>query len=330
MTILFVSGVNDPSTAAITLDDNGNIAYRLTGNCSVEPLLPLKDGLAATFLIFGKYVKQPNVQFKTTPSLIFNQIADPDTHRGALERCADLCDQVNTSVINHPRKVLETSRDQVAQTLQGIPHVVVPRTQRFRPRSPEEVFSRASAEGFGFPFIVRMVGLHDGKGTVKIDSRDDYALLHVLPFDGREFYLSEFIDCRDDQGLYHVQRIAMIDGAPFLRHALFDEHWNVSEGSWPFMLERETWDAIHAREALLENERIPALQAAFAEIAKRLQLEYFGIDCCLGEDGRLVVFEANAGMNMLFNPQPEMGGRMERFKEKLYQLLTRYSGERVI
>ena len=97
------------------------------------------------------------------------------------------------------------------QALQGIPRVHMPRTQRFRPNSPDEVFSRATAEGFDFPFIVRVAGLHGGVSMVKVDSREAYSALHALPFDGREFYLAEFVDYRSKDGLFRkLHRIRIV------------------------------------------------------------------------------------------------------------------------
>jgi glutathione synthase/RimK-type ligase-like ATP-grasp enzyme len=296
----------------------------------VHHRLPLKEGVAASYLIFGKGVRQHSIEFKKPPSLIFNQIADPDTHRGALERCVELCEQVNTTVINHPRKVLETSRDQVSQKLQGIPGVVMPRTQRFQPRSPEEVYSRAAAEDFDFPFIVRVAGLHGGVSMIRVQGREDLPALHSLPFDGREFYLTEFIEHRDADGYYHKQRIAVIDGKPILRHWLFNRDWLIHGSSRDFMLQRESWDEHFVRTERLETESLPGLESAIGEIARRMGLEYFGIDGCVLPSGDLVVFEANANMNILHNPYPEMEGQMRRINSRVYDMLTRYSGEQVI
>jgi glutathione synthase/RimK-type ligase-like ATP-grasp enzyme len=330
MPILFVSGVNDRSEIGVTLDEQSNPVYLLDGNTSVHRRLPLREEVTGSFLIFGRGVSQPPVEFKTAPSLIFNQIAEPDTHRGALERCIELCDQVNTTVINHPRHVLRTTRDQVAQILQGIPVVVVPRTQRFVPASPDEVFSRAHAESFDFPFIVRIAGEHGGRWMVRIDGPEDHARLHALPFDGRPFYLIEYIDCRDERGLYNKQRIAMIDGEPMLRHALNGRDWVVLGNDRRAMVEREGWEGLAALEAGLESELLPRVAAGCREIARRLRLEYFGIDGCMRPDGSLVVFEANANMKIVTGSNPERADRRERVYQKIYEMLTRYSGERVI
>jgi glutathione synthase/RimK-type ligase-like ATP-grasp enzyme len=330
MTILFVSGVSDLSEVGLILDEQGKLGYMLDGNCSVENRLPMSKEAADSCLLFGKAVEQQGIGFTRPPSLIFNQIANPDTHRGALERCIELCEQVNTTVINHPGKVLQTSRDLVAQKLQGIPGVIVPRTQRFQPRSPDEVFSRAAAENFDFPFIARVAGLHGGVGMVRVDNRDSHALLHALPFDGRDFYLTEFVDYGDEEGMYHKQRIVCIDGEPFLLNSVFGPDWNIHASARSFMLQRESWEDDRIRVGDLESRALPPLLEAIRGISQRLGLEYFGIDCSLRPDGQMLVFEANANMNLLHNPHPELQERFDKLNELVYQLLTKYSGEKVI
>lgn len=330
MTILFIDGINDLSQIGIAPDDNGNPGYLIDGNCSVHRRLPLRKGIASSFLIFGKGVKQPGVALKTPPSLIFNQIADPDTHRGALERCAELCAQLDAAVINHPRHVLRTSRDRVSQDLQGIPGVIMPRTQRFQPRSPDEVFSRAASENFAFPFITRVAGVHGGKNMIRVDSPEDYAALHALPFDGRSFYLTEYVHLQDGQGLYHKQRIAVIDGEPLLRHAMYDADWKIHSGARAFMLARESWEEELVYFDRYDKELLPPMRSAIDEITRRLQLEYYGIDCALQPDGQMIVFEANANMNFLYNPYDVIQYRVDAIVNRIHQMLTRYSGKRVI
>jgi glutathione synthase/RimK-type ligase-like ATP-grasp enzyme len=330
MPILFVDGVNDRSVAGIRLDENERPVYLVDGNCSIHRRLPLKEGVAASLTLFGKAFSQHGLDFSTVPSLIFNQIADADTHRGALEKCIQLCEQVNTTVINHPRAVLETTRDRVAGKLQNIPGVIMPRTRRFRPRAPEEVLEYAVADGIGYPFIARVAGEHQGRRMIRVDSQADAAGLHALPFDGRDFYLSEYVDCRGEDGYYHKQRIVVIDGEPILRHSLFSDEWKVHGTARGFMLEHISWEQDIADFQRVSGELLPPLRPAIDEITRRLGLQYYGIDGHLREDGRLVVFEANANMNVLHSPNPEAAYRVEAIQQNLYALLTKYSGERVL
>jgi glutathione synthase/RimK-type ligase-like ATP-grasp enzyme len=306
MTILFVSGINDLSTVGITLDDQGRVGYLMDGNASVQHRMSLGDRETTAFTIFGMGVKQNSAEFKTPPAVIFNQIADPDTHRGALQRCVELCDQVDTRVINHPQKILQTSRDQVSQTLQGITGVVVPRTQRFQPSSPEEVFSRAAAEGFEMPFITRVAGLHGGVSMVKVDSRDDYSALHALPFDGRDFYLTEFVDYKSADGLYRKTRIAVVDGVPLIRHHLIDSNWMVHASALRFMDQQPMlMDEANSVLEDFDGTLRPAIEDRLSEITRRLGLDYYGIDCHIDGQGEVLIFEANANMNILYNSRKE-------------------------
>lgn len=330
MTILFVSGVNDQSTMGMSLDAKGQLIYLMDGNCSIHNRLPLIRGADQPYLIFGKGVRQQLPEFQHKPSLIFNQISDADTHRGALQRCAQLCDHLGTPVLNQPRQVMQTGREKVSEKLQDIPGVIMPRTWRFQPRSPGDVTAFAAEQGALFPVIARVAGEHHGRNMVRVDGDADKDLLHALPFDGRDFYLSEFVDYRSGDGLYHKQRIVVIDGKPLLRHALYHDTWLVHASSRAFMLERESWEDDIARFDRLAAENLPALQPAIDTITERLQLEYFGIDCCLRPDGRMLIFEANANMNVLLSPNAATRYRVKAIEKSLYAMLAKYSGERVI
>jgi hypothetical protein len=65
-------------------------------------------------------------------------------------------------------------------------------------------------------------------------------------------------------------------------------------------------DALGREEASLldrfERELKPLIAARVRTIAERLGLDFFGIDCHVTADGELLLFEANASMNLLVNP----------------------------
>jgi len=329
MTILFVNGINDRSVIGINLDSKGQVGYLIDGNCSIYHRLELQEDAAFEYTLFGKGVQQRRPEFRQKPSLIFNQISDADTHKGALRRCESLCDQLGVPVLNHPRHILQSARERVANKLQNIAGVIMPRTTRFTPGSPEETLEYAASKEFPFPYIVRVAGDHHGKRMVVIKEAGDLPLLHVLPFDGRDFYLTEYVDFRDDAGLYHKQRIIVVDGEPLLRHSLYTDSWMVHASAREFMLQREGWKEDIERFDQLSSEVIPGLRNVITEITERLQLEYYGIDCCLLPDGQMLVFEANANMNALHSPNPATRYRVEAIEQKLYAMLAKYSGETV-
>lgn len=330
MAILFVSGVNDLSTVGIQTDKDGNVVHMTDGNGPVYGRIPFKQGMAAYLVLFGLGVKQRMVNFKRPPSLIFNQIADAETHRGSLQRCAELCESVSSPVINQPKRILHTTRELVSGLLQEIPGVVMPKTMRFQPLSPRAVFEYAKTVDIDLPFMVRVADDLTGKSRVLVRNPDDRALLNALPFDGRDFLLTEFVDFKDNEGLYHRIRLLVVDGEAVLRDALFNSDWKIPGSSHAFMLSRETWEGHAERCRRFETEVLPALASRVSEIKRRLDLEYFGIDCHINADGEMLVFEAGANMDMLLNPHPELNGRMEMIQQKIHALINRHSGEVVI
>ena len=330
MTILFISGVNDLSTVSVQADPSGQFYPVLTGNCSILGRIPLKKEIPAFVALFGKGVKQPLARLEKHPSLVVNQIADADTHRGALERCQELLQQVNAPVLNPPGEVLRSRRDEVSGTLQGIDGVVVPRTIRVQPESPETVLSLAAADDMALPLIVRVAENFDEAGKVLVTDRDNLDGLNAFPFDGRDFYLTEFIDCRDNSGVCQAQRITVIDGEPVLRWAMFDDGWDVGSHSRRFMSGRESRGDDLARVQWFENDVMPSLAERIREITQRLKLDYYSIDCHVRPDGEMVVFQAGARPDALTFHRPHENERMKLFQGKIQAMLARRSGEVVV
>lgn len=327
MTILFVKGAPDDNIGEFKgIDARGNISWNVKGCCDVEQYVELPPGASASIMMFGPKVEQSPVTFHRQPSLVFNQIADPDSHAGALRRCAEMCRRLPVPVINHPDRVLATTRDRVSETLQGIAGVRMPRTIRARPSSPDQVFEQAAAFGIALPLIVRLPGFHNGISMVLLRDREDYALLHALPFDGRDFYLTEFVDSREERGVYTKTRIAMIDGEPCFRHFFYDENWMIHYKAMEFM---EKNPGIFSREELADRRqhRVDLARPALKQIHERLGLDYFGIDCQVGEEGEVLVFEANATMNMLAQGQGAYLENVEVVRDRVKAMMSRRSGE---
>ncbi|MBT8062428.1 MAG: hypothetical protein KJO85_07070, partial [Gammaproteobacteria bacterium] len=67
---------------------------------------------------------------------------------------------------------------------------------------------------------------------------------------------------------------------------------------------------------------------ALKEIANRLQLDYFGVDCQIAPDGEILLFEANANMNMMVDVLPEISDRIQAIKQRLGAMVENRSGER--
>lgn len=230
--------------------------------------------------------------------VIFNSLADPDINASSLLVAISALAGVTTPIVNDPRHIIRTRRDIAAGTLAGLEGLVVPRTLRLTDeRTPSAVVAE---HGLQYPLLARSAGSHTGVGLVRVEEPSHLDAAFERGAVARPAYVSEFVDCRHADGLYRKMRLVVCGGTVLMRHHLFSDEWLVHAASQKFM---------ESRPDLLEIERVAAaeplkvLPAGGAElmtrIKRRVGLDYFGIDCAPLPDGRLVVFEVNAVMNML-------------------------------
>ncbi len=287
------------------LDKNGRFQYMLNGSSSVAPHMENVTEFKSHRFILGGTGGNQRYGFQFHPAVIFNEISDPDTHSHSLSRCIDFCSQQKVPVLNRPEAIQQTRRDRVTEALKDIPGVVAPRTIRFSPKSPDDVRKQINAKFTG-PVLLREAGTHGGKSLTKIDSLDHIKQqLYPFALDGRPYYLIELRNFASGDGLYRKFRIVVIEGVPYLRHMLINDHWMVHRTAREFMSSRKSlqeeekqWVETFYKKPPLE------LTKRIMKIADRLKLDYFGIDCNLDEDGNVLIFEANANMNILINTQP--------------------------
>jgi len=323
--IIFTFGVNDRGVADIRPDPNGQPHIHVDGSLSALGNIDLGNNKPLPLLLFGGRAEQPPLNIPQRPDLIFNQISNPDTHSIALERCVDVCRRFDgIPVINHPDAIKETARDAVYQKLHDIDGVRFPKTVRCVPESPEHVLELIESEGFKLPVIVRTAGEHNASNMVLVESSDHLEKLHTLAFDGSDFYIIEFIDCSDENGIFKKQRILIMDGKAYPRHVFFGPDWLINSKAIDFMLENpQVGDLLGLMDEL--DERMPRLEPALNEISKRMKLDVFGIDCDILDDDTLVIYEANANMYTLRDTIPPLSPRVKIIQQQLRQLIERRS-----
>ena len=322
MSYLFTRGINDENLVEPMLSKNGRISLRIDGSSGVFRHMQFSDDMAESIVFFGKKVRQDGIRYKLKPTVVFNEITDPDSHVEALRRCESFCDQLGVPVINHPAAIRQTTRDRVATLLQGIPGVTMPATVRCAPKSPDEIYAVMKRENLEYPVIVRLAGVHGGVSSVLITSNRDRDKLHVYPFDGRDFYLTQFVDYQDPDGLYRKYRLVIVGNQLLIRHALISDQWMVHASSKEFARQRpELWAERERRVASFETETEPKIQQQIRQITQRIKLDYFGIDCNIDNDGKMLIFEVNANMNILLNPKNEATEVVRSIKAAIARLL---------
>lgn len=254
--------------------------------------------------------------------VVFNAIADPDSCAGALDVAHWLVQKTTVPVINAPARVSSTGRTSNAQRLRGLEGVIAPACALI-PRSE----FLAAPEGFEFPILARAPGYHNGEHFAFVEESSRLAAaVEELP--GNELLAIEFIDTRSEDGRFQKYRAMAIGGELYPSHMAVSNHWNVHYFS------AQMGKAERAEEARYLADMRGSLGVVAFEALKRvadaLGLEYVGIDFGVAQDGRVVVFEANAAMTIFMpEPRPETEYRRRaasRIFEAAQQLVMRKAG----
>ncbi len=227
--------------------------------------------------------------------IAFCTIADPDRCAADLDRASAL----SLPMLNPPDRVAATRRDRLPGLLQGIPGLALPRTERV---ARDELIRHIEGAA-GRPLLIRPAGSHGGTDLAKIgDVTELPEFLEPLP--DQVFYLTEFYDYRSADGFYRKYRFIFVDRQVFAYHLAIMEDWKVHY--WRTDMARQMWMK-QEEEAFLADwttQFPPGATQTLDRLARRLDLDFGGIDCGLMPNGEIVLFEANAAMLVHLDDDP--------------------------
>jgi len=231
--------------------------------------------------------------------LVVNAISDADSCQASLEAATVLFTSPQAPVINRPAEVWATGREANARRLAKIPGVRTPRVASF----PRDFFAEKSApetlaqKGFSFPLLLRAPGYHTGLHFVRVESAAELAAAATgLP--GESLTVLEFLDARGADGLIRKYRVMAIDGKFYPAHAAVSRDWKVH-----FFTSGAPDSPASRAEDLAFLQDMPQVLGApvmetLGRIREVIKLDYWGLDFSLAPDGRVLLFEANATMNV--------------------------------
>ena len=205
-------------------------------------------------------------------------------------------------VLCAPRRIARLSRDGACELLQSAPGIVVPVTKRIDRQSLES-FGRSGmavtaviADG-AFPIIIRPVDSQKGHGLMKVDTPEAIAVyLKTRPENA--FYVARYVEYRGPDGQFRKYRIVLIDQRPYVCHMAISDNWVVHYVS-AGMLESVAKRAEEARFFTgFDDGFARRHHDALLSLAKRMELEYVGVDCGETPDGELLIFEVDSGMTV--------------------------------
>ena len=240
--------------------------------------------------------------------LIFNAIAEPDRAAAALLAASTIVAYLGKPCINPPAAMLAANREQVGQKLAHLPSSIIPQVKRAR--------ALTDLADFPLPYLLRPTGTHAGNGMILV--QDPAQRPTVL--DG-ESYALPFIDYKSADGQYRKYRVVMVDGVPYPFHMGLSVDWMVHYAN-ARPVDKNQMD--REEEAFLTDiaQIFPApLQADLSEMAKVLELDFFAVDCGIHQDGRLVLFEVDAGAIIHTLDNPTLYPYKHRFVPRIFDAL---------
>lgn len=225
--------------------------------------------------------------------------SETETNRAILQALERVLQDWPRPVINAPRCIPNTERSNASRLLQDIPGLLMPPTIELKRAALEAVADGRTPvahlfDGCRFPVILRPVGSHAGRALEKIDDAAAVAA-YLSGVEGTDFYISNFIDYRSQDGQFRKYRVAIVAGQPFASHMAISSHWMihyVNAGMYEDGAKR-------AEEAsFMENfaQFASRHQLALAEIGRRSGLDYVCIDCAEAATGELLIFEIDHAM----------------------------------
>lgn len=273
---------------------------------------------------------------KSLPShdVMVNSIAEPDFERGSLKSLSTYLERSpDTAIVNHPDRILETTRDNNFRRIGALDGVTFPETARIERngRSAKAMAAATNALGYGYPVILRETGSHTARSVTLARSRAD-AVRYFSRNDHDDFYVIKYYELRSEEGYYNKKRFICVDGALYPVVSHFDTIWNVHGKNRLTVMKGLPWTQEQERAFLGDPEAIIGVKnyKTLNGFYDLVGLDFFGIDFVVRADGSLFVFEVNASMrhsNDHSRNFPYMQPYIDRITRAFVDMLRRRAGK---
>ncbi len=258
--------------------------------------------------MFIQGIKKDEIEsFKNNYDVIYNNVvnAEVNNKNGYSDNIQYLLDRAELPVINPPDLIAQTTRDQNYARLHKLDHLIFPKTIKvdLATDSVPGILERVEAE-FEFPILVRSLTAQNSAEIEKVDDID--ALRNTLTQNASQpYYFIQYHESKYRSGNFIRTRGVFIGGTLYPGRMTLSGNWLVGnvgnrtkekelmETSREFRDEEQRWltnpvDVIGQ-----------ANMAAFHSVDEVIGLDCYGFDFGIAEDGRAILFEANACMNCL-------------------------------
>ncbi len=297
-TLLKVRGI-DQGFFTLGKDGDGDLLVKIRGGNTSDKYLTDRS----KFSIVNFHVRGGNLcEVQNLPAfdLILNMISDPDVERSSLNTLAEfLRTHDGCPVINHPERVIETTRDGNYPRFRDLDGVVFPTTLRLPADGIKPAIATARIE---FPCLIRATGTHTGRSVAKLETSDDLET-YLGQSKAPELYLTAYVENRFHGDLFRKLRVFQIDGEIFPVVCHIDAHWNVHGGNRRQVMGATPWMVEEEQAFIADPEGYLGERPyrVVRDILGRTGLDFCGIDFTVLDDGNVLVFEINPAMRHSFD-----------------------------
>lgn len=286
----------------------------------IDGIMPILRHLRHTEFLVHSIVLggQKSVDIKIDkPQLLFNSICDADSNKKSLKVAVNIAKTLSDiPIVNHPLHVQKTTRDGIYQLFHGSEKVIAPKTLRIVPQRIAQIETMIDDEKIRLPFIFRPAGGQAGIGMVLIRTKEDLCELEQFAFDGREFYMIEYVDFVSKDGLYRKYRYFVIGGKVYPGHLIISEHWDIHKDQRYHTSEQRSYSDTEQEERAFLKKWDRKVVPIFKGFYEKLGLDYFGVDCGFDKKGNMVIFEINACMN-IFSPEKDASYYNDKYRSMI-------------
>jgi tetratricopeptide (TPR) repeat protein len=295
------------------------------GNTPYESLIRDGNFDSEVLLIVRGYRNDPDDRSPRV-DVVVNLLSDVDFGVDIVASAIDLADSLERPVVNHPRLILATDRETISRRFAWIPGMVMPGTTRIAAR---DLLRRARDGDLPpLPVIVRHAATHGGDRMELLHDRKEMLAFAEKAGDST-LYMTDFVDYRSADRFFRKYRFVFVGDEILPYHLAIGDVWKVHHVST--RMGAVEWMRREEEAFLQDPQRVfgPQGMAALDLIRRQIGLDYFGIDCGLDSEGRVVVFEVNASMLIhLDNPGFEYKvPHVRRIVDAFQRLLARKAHE---
>lgn len=247
--------------------------------------------------------------------LVFNTLGDVDHDGGQFAAVDRLIKALDRPALNPPAAIARTGRDQAADLFAGIDGLIVPAVRRL---AREDLPALALEQ----PVLVRPAGDHGGDNLSLLREEADKAAF-LARTRSASLLVSPFHDYRSLDGHWRKYRLIFVDRQVFPYHLAIGDDWLTHY--WRAQMGLSDWKRAEEETFLADWHGVfgPRAATAAEAAARRLDLDYGGMDCALTASGELLLFEANACVLLHLDEPKARFGYKHRHVPPIREAFTR-------